>query len=58
VKKGGTVKRATVVRASDSRLAEAALNAVSQWRFGSYVLNGSPVEYETHTTIKTWNCGT
>ena len=58
VKRSGTVKRVTVVRAADSRLAEAARNAVQQWRYERYMLNGSPVEYETHTTIKSWSCGT
>jgi Gram-negative bacterial TonB protein C-terminal len=58
VKKGGTVKQVTVTHASNSRLAQAALDAVSQWRYERYVLNGSPVEYETHATIKSWKCGT
>jgi len=58
VKKGGTVEQVTVTRASNSRLAQAALDAVSQWRYERYVLNGSPVEYETHATIKSWKCGT
>jgi TonB family protein len=58
IKKNGTLKQITVVRAGDSRLAEAALDAVRQWRYGRYMLNGSPVEYETHTTIKSWMCGT
>jgi TonB family protein len=58
VRKSGTVKQITVVRARDSRLAEAALDAVKQWRYERYMLNGSPVEYETHTTVKSWMCGT
>lgn len=58
VKKSGAVEEVSVVRAGDSRLAEAALNAVKQWRYGRYVLNGSPVEYETRTTIKFWICKT
>jgi TonB family protein len=58
VSKGGTVKQVTVARASNSMLAKAALDAVSQWRYEQYVLNGSPVEYDTHATIKSWKCGT
>ena len=58
VKKSGAVEEVSVVRAGDSRLAEAALNAVKRWRYGRYVLNGSPVQYETRTTIKSWMCGT
>jgi len=58
VGKSGTVKQIAVVRAPDSRLAEAARDAVKQWRYERYLLNGSPVEYETYTTIKSWVCGT
>jgi TonB family protein len=58
VGKGGTVKQVTVVLAGDSRLAEAALSAVKQWRYERYILNSSPVEYVTRTTIKTWMCKT
>ena len=56
IKKSGAVKQITVVRAGDSRLAEAALGAVRQWRYRQYMLDGRPVEYETYTTIKTWMC--
>jgi hypothetical protein len=58
ISKIGTVKQITVMRAGDSRLAGAALDAVRQWRYGQYMLNGSPVEYETSTTLKSWMCGT
>jgi len=58
VAKGGNVKRVTVVRARDSRLAEAARIAVKQWRYDRYILNGTSVEYVTLTTIKSWMCGT
>ena len=58
VGKSGKVKQITVVRAPDSKLAEAARNAVKQWNYERYILNGSPVEYETYTTIKSWMCGT
>lgn len=57
-KKSGTVNQVSVVRAGDSRLAEAALNAVKQWRYRRYIINGSPVEYETRTTMKSWACRT
>ena len=58
IAKSGTVKQITVVRAGDSRLAGAALDAVRQWRYGRYKLNGGAVEFETYTTIKSWLCGT
>ena len=58
VGKSGTVKQITVVRTPNLKLAEAARNAVKQWHYERYFLNGSPVEYETHTTITSWICGT
>jgi TonB family protein len=58
VKKSGTVKQVIVAHSSDSTLAGAALDAVRQWRYDRYVLNGSPVEYDMHVTIRSWECGT
>ena len=55
VSKSGTVKRATPI-SGDWRLAEAATDAVKQWRYERYVLQGAPVEYETYTTVKSWLC--
>jgi hypothetical protein len=57
VKRSGAVKQITVVHAREARLAEAAIDAVKQWRYERYILNRSPVEYETYTTIKSWMCG-
>jgi len=58
VGKSGIVKQITAVRTPDSKLAEAARDAVKRWRYERYLLNGSPVEYETHTTLKWWKCQT
>jgi len=58
VNKGGTVKHVTVIQASNSMLAEAAVDAVKQWRYRSYLQNGSPEEFETRATVKSWKCGT
>lgn len=52
------MKQITVVRTPDPKLAEAARDAVKRWRYDRYVLDGSPVEYETHTTLQSWTCAT
>ncbi len=33
-------------------LAQAAIEAVRQWRYRPYYLNGDPVEVETQVTVK------
>jgi len=58
VGRSGIVKQITVVRTPDPKLAEPARDAVEQWRYERYILNGSPVEYQTHTTLKSWRCAT
>jgi protein TonB len=32
-------------------LVKAAVEAVQQWRYRPYILNGEPVEVETHVTV-------
>jgi periplasmic protein TonB len=39
------------VLTGDAALAKAATDAVQQWRYKPYVLNGEPVEIETQITI-------
>jgi protein TonB len=56
VRRSGTVKQVTVVRAGDARLAEAAIEAVRQWRYERHILNGTPAEYDTYTTVQSWVC--
>jgi hypothetical protein len=58
VGKSGTVRQITVMRTPSVKLAEAAGKAVKEWRYERYILHGSPVEYETYTTIRSWMCGT
>jgi periplasmic protein TonB len=36
----------------DNLLAQSALDAIKQWRYKPYLLNGEPVELETTVTIK------
>jgi hypothetical protein len=55
VTKSGTVKRVTPL-SGDWRLAQAAIDAVEQWRYELHALHGAPVEYETYTTVKSWLC--
>ncbi|PYV87285.1 MAG: hypothetical protein DMG90_18625 [Acidobacteria bacterium] len=42
--------------AGDPQLVQAAINAVSQWRYEPYILVREPVEFETRTTIRSWSC--
>jgi periplasmic protein TonB len=47
---GGDIVVLKVVN-GDELLAQAAVDAVRQWRFKPYVLNGEPIEMETTVTI-------
>jgi protein TonB len=48
--KDGVIKELEVVNGSPL-LAPAALDAVKQWRYRPYLLNGEPVEVETNITV-------
>jgi periplasmic protein TonB len=48
--KDGTIQSLTVM-AGNSLLIPAALNAVQQWKYRPYMLNGQPVEVETFITV-------
>jgi TonB family protein len=45
--KDGLVQDATVVSSPDESLSQAALDAVRQWRYQPYMLNGNPVAVKT-----------
>jgi TonB family protein len=49
--KDGTLSDLQIVRAAGMGLDEAAYNAVKQWRYRPYVLNGDPVEVESEITV-------
>jgi periplasmic protein TonB len=49
--KDGTIESLRVV-SGHPMLAKAALEAVSQWRFRPYYLNGSPIEVEAQVTVR------
>jgi protein TonB len=51
ISRAGAIEQATVVSGSPL-LASAALDAVKQWRYRPYSLNGEPVEVETQITVK------
>ena len=49
--KDGTIEALEVISAPDESLAEAAMEAVSQWRYKPYLLNGKPCEVDTTVTV-------
>ena len=50
ISKAGTIENLRVVNGPEM-LRQAALDAVSQWRYRPYVLNGQPVEVETTVNV-------
>jgi TonB family protein len=49
--KDGSIKQLGVIDAPSPILADAALEAVRQWRYQPYLLNGDPVEVSTTITV-------
>ncbi len=50
ISKEGTIENLQVLK-GNPMLIPAALNAVRQWRYRPYVLNGDPIEVETNITV-------
>jgi TonB family protein len=50
ISKTGDISHVAVV-SGDSQLTRAASDAVKQWKYKPYMLNGQPVEIQTHVTI-------
>jgi TonB family protein len=50
ISKTGDISHVSVV-SGDSQLTRAASDAVKQWKYKPYMLNGQPVEIQTHVTI-------
>jgi protein TonB len=50
ISRDGTIERLQVLR-GHPMLAPAALEAVRQWRYRPYVLNGEPIEVDTQVTV-------
>jgi protein TonB len=40
------------VLSGDAQLTKAAVDAVKQWKYKPYLLNGEPVEIQTQVTVK------
>lgn len=51
ISKEGTIESLEVISAPSDDLAEAAVEAVSQWRYKPYVRNGAPTEVDTTVTV-------
>lgn len=50
ITKQGTISNIKVT-SGDNMLAKAAVDAVRQWKYRPYLLNGEPVEIQTQITI-------
>jgi protein TonB len=50
ISKQGAIENLQVLR-GNPMLIPAALNAVKQWRYRPYVLNGDPIEVDTRITV-------
>ncbi|HVI77516.1 MAG TPA: energy transducer TonB, partial [Candidatus Acidoferrum sp.] len=50
VSKDGSITRIIVV-SGDSQLTKSASDAVKQWKYKPYLLNGEPVEIQTQITV-------
>ena len=50
ISRDGAIENLQVLR-GHPMLVQAALDAVRQWRYRPYVLNGEPVEVETQVTV-------
>jgi len=47
----GDVQSLRVINSASPVLVQAALEAVKQWKYKPYILNGNPVEVETTVTV-------
>ena len=49
--KDGSVQSLNIIDSASPLLAQAALDAVKQWKYRPYLLNGNPVEVDTQITV-------
>ena len=50
ISKNGTIENLTVI-SGHAMLINSAIEAVKQWRYRPYLLNGEPIEVETEVTV-------
>lgn len=50
ISKDGNITHIKVI-SGDSQLAKAAADAVKQWKYKPYLLNGEPLEIQTQVTV-------
>jgi protein TonB len=51
ISKSGDISTVKVL-SGDAQLTKAAVDAVKQWKYKPYLLNGEPVEIQTQVTVK------
>ncbi len=51
ISKSGSVERLSVVNSSNPMFNNYAMQAVQQWRYRPYLLNGEPTEVDTNITV-------
>jgi beta-glucosidase len=49
--KDGSINKLDLIHSASPLLTQAALDAVKQWKYRPYILNGTPVEVETQITV-------
>jgi protein TonB len=49
--KDGAIQNLHVLSSTSPLLVQAALDAVKQWKYRPYILNGEPVEVDTQVTV-------
>jgi protein TonB len=51
IEKDGSIQSVKVVSSASPLLDQAALDAVKQWKYRPYILNGTPVEVDTQISV-------
>jgi periplasmic protein TonB len=51
ISKAGTIEKAEVMRSTDPVFNQASIDAVRQWRYRPFLLNGEPVEVDSTVVV-------